>query len=141
MNIDSEMKYIQSWSTALLEICEKLRKILDSWDASLPSDSNIKSNNILSITDSFNTLALKDIASTVLNNNWDQTKYQHMPSEIEFNEEAFQLIEELEMFKSKLEDAIGKISTDYLWQPVKHKILLIQLLAQRGLKLSKLGTN
>ena len=67
MNIDSEMKYIQSWSTALLEICEKLRKILDSWDASLPSDSNIKSNNILSITDSFNTLALKDIASTVLN--------------------------------------------------------------------------
>lgn len=140
MNIDSEMKYIQSWSTALLEICEKLNKILDSWDASLPSDSNIKSNNILFITDSFDTLALKDIASTVLNNDWDHTKYQHLPSEIEFNEEAFQLVEELEMFKSKLENAIGEISTDYLWQPVKHKILLIQLLAQRGLKLSKLET-
>ena len=141
MNIDSEMKYIRSWSLALLEICEKLNKILASWDASLPSDSNINSNNILFITDSFDSLALKDIVSTVLNNDWDQTKYQHIPSEIEFNEEAFQLIEELEMFKSNLENAIGKMSIDYLWQPINHKILLIQLLAHRVLKLSHVENN
>lgn len=141
MDIDREMRYIQSWSTTLLEICEKLNKILESWDASLPSNSDIKSNKILFITDSSDTLSLKDIVSTVLNNSWNKTKYQHIPSEIEFNVEAFQLIEELEMFRSKLENAIGKLSTDYLWKPVNHKILLIQLLAQRGLKLSKVVTD
>lgn len=134
MHIIEEMQYIQNWSKSLLDICNTLEKMLDSWDSTFPENHRLNSD-----LSGFDRLTLEEIASAVFTSDWDQSLYEKAASNIHFNEEAHQLIHELELYTEKLENAIGKLP-DMNWKSTKHRIKVIRLLAERGLKLSTLPT-
>lgn len=134
MSIVQEMQYIQNWSKSLLDICNTLEKIIDSWDSTFPKNHPLNSD-----FPGFDTLTLEEIASAVFTSDWEQSLYEKTASNIPFNEEAHQLMHEFKLYTEKLENAIGKLP-DMDWKSTKHRIKVIRLLAERGLKLSTLPT-
>lgn len=134
MSIVQEMQYIQNWSKSLLDICNTLEKIIDSWDSTFPKNHPLNSD-----FPGFDPLTLEEIASAVFTSDWDQSLYEKTASNIPFNEEAHQLMYEFKLYTEKLEIAIGK-PPNSTWDTTKHRIKVIRLLAERGLKLSTLPT-
>lgn len=135
MHIIEEMQYIQKWSQSLLDICDKLEEVLNSWDEPFPTQSSLNSHKITVDYEP----TLLEITSTVFNNNWDSSKYSDAIKNVEFNEDAYQLIETLAMLTNKLEDTIGKLPKNREWKSIRYNLLMYKLLAKRGLELSALN--
>lgn len=134
MGIMEEMKFINAWSNSLLNICNELNQILDSWDSKFPTESNLNSDRITFGDNE----SLTHIVTAIFNSDWNIDKYENEFKNYHFNEEAFQLVKKLQMFTSKLENSIGNINEDLTWKPARYRILMYKLLAQRGIALSKL---